>query len=582
MGNRWHMDSAKDRFIAEYKESYPEELTGAYDILECLRCGEGTETLLAVSKADGGKVVIKCYDKAHPLFQAEGTGLLAHLEHPFIPAFLEERESEACRFVIREYIEGQTLAEYALDHIFTEREVIDIGIRLCGILQYLHTLMPPVVHRDIKPQNIIRKEDGSVFLIDFGISRTFAEEKSVDTIWCGTREYAAPEQYGYMQTGVYSDIYSLGIVLTWMVTGESTPIYKPSSPLEKILAKCTAFDPANRYQDVGEIGRRLRELLPEQSRKRKKKRVLLLSVSFLAVVTVSVLLFMFYRKLHQGEVRFKEPLIEEAVRAMLDKPDEILTKQDLEQVTQIYIIENTVYLSEEDLRAGLEAWEEIGTPYGEITSIEDLREMPNMRKVMIWGQHITDLSPLEELSDLLLVDLRQNDISDLSALADKQKLWYIGFNQNPLQDISVLDSCPALKSIDFNNTGKGYSGEVFLRMGDVDFLDVANSADVCQYLEGRTISEFKIGSPYQTDLECIKNINIRHLVIYYSEIMDISALTGRTDITYLDMCGCSIKDVTPLLSMPNLHTVVVSRNDREKMEELKKQGSLLFNVEYSD
>lgn len=65
--------------------------------------------------------------------------MLAHLEHPFIPGFVEEWENETSR-----------------------------------------------------------KEDGSVFLIDFGISRTFAEDKGADTIWCGTREYAASEQYGYM------------------------------------------------------------------------------------------------------------------------------------------------------------------------------------------------------------------------------------------------------------------------------------------------------------------------------------------------------------------------------------------------
>lgn len=133
------MDSTKERFIAEYIEAYPEKLTGVYDILECLQCAEGSETLLAASKADGKKVVIKCYNKTHPLFCEEDAGLLAHLEHPFIPGFVEEWENETSR-----------------------------------------------------------KEDGSVFLIDFGISRTFAEDKGADTIWCGTREYAASEQYGYM------------------------------------------------------------------------------------------------------------------------------------------------------------------------------------------------------------------------------------------------------------------------------------------------------------------------------------------------------------------------------------------------
>lgn len=575
------MDDAKERFLAEYTEAYPKELTRTYDILECLQCGEGVETLLACCRTDGRKVVIKCYDKTHPVFQLEETVWLARLNYPFIPVFIGEWENETSRFVIREYIEGQTLEEYVHSHTFTAREVIDIGIRLCDILQYLHTLTPPVLHRDIKPQNIIRKKDGSVFLIDFGIARNFVKEKDIDTVWCGTPGYAAPEQYGYMQTGVYSDIYSLGTVLAWMIK-EGRLEGKECEHLQKILTKCTAFAPKDRYQDAGEVGQRLRELLPEQRRKRKKKRGLLSAVLLLTVITASVFSFWFYRKLHQGEILIKEPLIEEAVRTMLDKPDGILTKQDLEQITQIYIMGNTIYLSDEDLWAEAEEWEEAACPYGDITSIEDLRIMPNMRKVMIWGQYITDISPLEELSDLQLIDFRQNDISDLSALADKQKLYHIGFNSNPLQDISALDSCPELRNIDFNNTGKDYSGEVFLGMGDFDFLDIANSADVYQYLEGKTIGEFKTGSPYRTDLEGIEKIHIRKLVIYYSEIMDISALTGREDIIYLDMGGCSIKDASPLLSMPNLQIAAVSGRDRPKMEKLAERENLSFTIEYYD
>lgn len=562
-------------------EAYPEELTRNYDILECLRCGEGAETLLALSRADGKKVVIKCYDKAHPLFRLEETVWLARLEHPSIPALIEVRENESSRFVIQEYIEGQTLEEYVHSHTFTEREVIDIGICLCDILRYLHTQTPPVLHRDIKPQNIIRKEDGSVFLIDFGIARNFVEDADTDTVWYGTPGYAAPEQYGYMQTGVYSDIYSLGVVLSWMIE-EGRLALKESEPLLKVLAKCTAFAPEDRYQDAGEVGRRLRELLPEQRRERKKKRIQLLSALLLFLIPVLIFSIWSFQSLHRGGIRFREPLIEEAVRAMLDKPDGIVTTQDLEQITQIYIVENSFYLSEEDLRAGVEAWEESACPYGEITSIEDLGKMPNIRKIIIWGEHISDLSPLEELSGLLLVDFCQNDISDLSALADKQKLYQIGFCNNPLRNIYALASCPKLRNIDFNNTGKDYSGEVFLEMGDFEFLDIANGANVYPYLEGKTIDELKVGSPNQTDLECIGNIHVRKLVIYYSEIMDLSALTGRDDIVYLDMTGCRIKDASPLLSMPNLQVAVISREEQEKMEDLAAQETLLFSIEYSD
>lgn len=247
------------------RELFPEELAQRYELLECVKSREGCDTFLGVAKEDGRKLIIKRYAITHPNFGwAESYRTLAH---PNIPTFVEEWKDENRYFIVREYVEGETLEEYADSHAFTESDILDVGIRLCEILQYLHGLTPPLIHRDLKPQNIVRKPDGSIYLIDFEISRFFTEGKQEDTVWCGTKEYAAPEQYGYMQTGAYSDIYSLGIVLTWMLTGDTAPIRSPRTELEKILARCTSFDPEKRMGDAGQM----RRLLEARKKTEEKK-----------------------------------------------------------------------------------------------------------------------------------------------------------------------------------------------------------------------------------------------------------------------------------------------------------------------
>lgn len=123
----------KEQFLNDYKDEYPKYLTQCYDMLECLNQKDAYETILGVEKKSGKKVIIKCYDKAHPLFEVTEPDSLRRLEHPRIPVFLEEYQSQTQRFVIREYIEGQTLADYASWHTFSEQEIIHFGIELCNI-----------------------------------------------------------------------------------------------------------------------------------------------------------------------------------------------------------------------------------------------------------------------------------------------------------------------------------------------------------------------------------------------------------------------------------------------------------------
>lgn len=138
-------------------------------------------------------------------------------------------------FVIEEFIDGQPL-----DKAETIPEVC--YEQLCNAVNFLHThFKQPIIHRDIKPSNIMIDKDGKVKLIDFDIAREYSGEKESDTQHLGTIGYAPPEQFGFAQTDVQSDIYSLGKVLEYL-GGDN-----------KICEKACALDPKDRYASVEEL-----------------------------------------------------------------------------------------------------------------------------------------------------------------------------------------------------------------------------------------------------------------------------------------------------------------------------------------
>ena len=98
-------------------------------------------------------------------------------------------------------------------------ETLAIGVKLCTVLDYLHTRRPPIIFRDLKPANIMLTPDERVVLIDFGIARHFKPGQIRDTVTFGSPGYAPPEQYGKGQTTPRADIYSLGATLHQMLSG---------------------------------------------------------------------------------------------------------------------------------------------------------------------------------------------------------------------------------------------------------------------------------------------------------------------------------------------------------------------------
>jgi F-box protein 11 len=148
--------------------------------------------------------------------------LLASLSHPNLPHIYDHFEEHGRWYLVMDYIAGETLArrlELAPDEKLPIPEVLDIGVQLCTVLGYLHSHQPPIIFRDLKPDNVMMTADNHLYLIDFGIARFFKPGQSKDTMSLGTPGYASPEQYGRMQTTIRSDIYSLGATLYHLVSG---------------------------------------------------------------------------------------------------------------------------------------------------------------------------------------------------------------------------------------------------------------------------------------------------------------------------------------------------------------------------
>jgi serine/threonine protein kinase len=199
-------------------------------------------------------------------FLAEAN-ILKKLSHPALPRIFDVIEEEDRIFVIFDYIEGTPLdKKLEQKGKFSEQTVICWTKQICEVLIYLHSIKPnPIIYRDMKPSNIILAKDGSIKLIDFGIAREYKSNVDKDTVYIGTRGYAAPEQYGRGQTNPRTDIYNLGMTLHYLVTGKNPAEppyeYKPvrfydstlSKEIEYIIEKCTKIRPEDRYSNVNEL-----------------------------------------------------------------------------------------------------------------------------------------------------------------------------------------------------------------------------------------------------------------------------------------------------------------------------------------
>jgi serine/threonine protein kinase len=203
-----------------------------YQLAELLGSGGSGSTYRATRISDGAEVAIKILSLRHlndwkqlELFEREAK-VLSQLNHPQIPQYLEyfhvDTPSNRAFYIVQQLAPGKPLTGWVKDGWRgTEAEVRDIASQLLAILKYLHQQSPPLIHRDIKPHNIIRNDDGQVFLVDFGaVQDVYHNTLMKGSTVAGTYGYMAPEQFRGMAVPS-SDLYGLGATLLYLLTHRS-------------------------------------------------------------------------------------------------------------------------------------------------------------------------------------------------------------------------------------------------------------------------------------------------------------------------------------------------------------------------
>lgn len=256
--------------------------------------------------------------------------ILKKLSHPSLPRIFDIIEDESHIYIIMDYIEGIPLdKELEKRESFPEKQVVEWAKQICEALKYLHSMKPnPIIYRDMKPSNLIITGSGEIKIIDFGIAREFKKESTADTIYIGTRGYAAPEQYGTSQTDARTDIYSLGVTLYHMLTGISPnePPYeikpvreinpKLSRGIEYIISKCTKQDPAKRYQSVESLLKDLKNIkkFDAEYRRGVLKRDLAVGAFFIAMFIFGNLTFQGWNQLEIEKVEEYKRIVAEGIK----------------------------------------------------------------------------------------------------------------------------------------------------------------------------------------------------------------------------------------------------------------------------
>lgn len=276
-------------------------LDNRYKIVKILgKGGQGCVYLAQDSKLGTACAVKEFNNNIHLLAEPE---ILKQLKHPSLPRITDIIVMGSQVYIVEEYFQGTSLKDLISNREYcNERNVLGWYKELCEILEYLHAVKPhPIIYRDMKPDNIIIDSEGHARLVDFGIAREYKAGQESDTMYLGTRGYAAPEQYGTNQSDERTDIYSLGVTMYHAAAGigpneppyEIRPVREInphlSEGLETIISRCVKTDPGQRYQSAAQLRSDLENIHTmnrEYRTGRLKKRLATVAVVVLILASV--------------------------------------------------------------------------------------------------------------------------------------------------------------------------------------------------------------------------------------------------------------------------------------------------------
>lgn len=177
---------------------------------------------------------------------------LCRIKHRNLMEIYDVKTQDGVCISLCEYINGMTL-DMRIEYYqpFDIRSAKQILCQICDGLSQLH--INGIVHRDIKPGNVMITDDGTVKIIDYSISRLIKPEQRKDTTVLGTAGYASPEQFGFTQTNGKTDIYACGVLLNYLLTGKLPNEQLHQGLLTTVIQQCIEIDENKRFASADEL-----------------------------------------------------------------------------------------------------------------------------------------------------------------------------------------------------------------------------------------------------------------------------------------------------------------------------------------
>lgn len=603
-----------------WNDYLPEDMQEHWTVYECLKESEDSSTFLVKETATGILCVLKWGRNRQTEFlrnEMEIMKKMADRKLSGIPKAYRIFEENGEVYLVREYIEGMSLAQMVLQKGgISEAEICRISRKICQTAEQFQNPDEPMIHRDIKPENIVVTPGSEVVFIDFGTMRSYKKDGSRDTFVVGTRETAAPEQYGYTQTDQRTDVYAIGQTMLYMVS-ESYEMNQLSEcavsrRMKKIIEKACSFEPDKRYGDAAQLRRAV-----EKCQANNRKKVYKKAGAVFGLIAAGYILAIFSpdgtvienkrietaeqsvaEEQIQAEITFREELIEEAVRKELglSKTDKI-TASMLENVRKLRIVGKEI-LDDEDT-----FWGEghhvdgkdssFGSVRGNITDLSDLAQMVNLEELALCNQKIEDISGLKELP-LKKLYLSKNMITDFSVLLNLIDLDTLCIMENPAENLSVIGECTGILRL--NIQGMNLTDIDFLKNLSLDYLDMSNvevennifeplaemkkldTLCMCDVNEAaaETLSQMSTlkalfmwgDSTILENLKPLKGMTQLETLAFTTQISSLEGIEQFPSLNFLSVSFSLVKDLSPVTGAKNLQVIDISNADIENFEPL--------------
>ncbi len=617
-----------DALLAAHQEQLetasplPVGVAERYIPLSLLRDGAARKVYRVRDRLSGEEYILKIAAGVNGALLWQEYALLKTLKYPCFPRPVQCFELGGAVCLLREFIPGQTLEAFAQARAVTPREACKLALQLCDIAAILHAQNPPYIHRDLTPRNLILAPDGRLVLIDLDSARPYGTDKPADTVALGTLGAAAPEQYGARQSDARTDVFGIGMLITYLLIGEYAPEKltrrEHGGNLVKVIQKATAFDPAARFPSVAALKRGI------QDAAQPGRKWAVWAGAGAVTLAAAVLLFLWLPgalALPSAPARFESQLIGKAAAHSLGMDGGTVTNADLQSVTDILLLQNDVFDRWDDLRTyGMRNVHlqnrgfEIKTGTGAVTTLADIARMPNLTSLALVDHRISDITPLKgmQLTHLSLVDCPVRDISalknmltlekldlngtmveDLDALRNLPNLWEISIVESQVHGLWQLESLPSLTHLkiggencyyDYSSLGRltrlnqlwitrpmpellpeinrltNLGGLFFCPYPGKDLTPISNLTGLYSLgLMGPALESFE-------GIEVFENLHEMYLTL--DQKLDFSPLETLPNLRYIDITQSHIDDLSFVAKLSHLESLYVRRDQVELLPTL--------------